>query len=480
MTTTGVAKFHNLIQAVRPPIIIVEEAAEVLESHIITALSSTTKHLILIGDHEQLRPTTAVYDLSINFNLDVSLFERMVRNSVEHSTLLRQRRMRPDISSLLTTIYPELYNHPDVEDYPFVKGLKHNLYFLAHTAPQTQHSEGLSKSNYHEAAFLARFCRYLLLQGYQAKQITILTAYSGQVRLLREQLKSLKASGDWSDCKEDRTDMHIDKVYVTSVDNYQGEENDVILLSLVRSNPKSIIGFLNTSNRICVALSRAKHGMYIIGNGELLSRKNTIWNKIIDMFKKKGVYGETVTLLCQNHPKEATTVKEASDFKSIIDGGCKAPCNIKLPCGHKCPHKCHPYSHEELKCLKKVTIKRECGHVSTEKLCYEELDPCEDLVSRTLPCGHVQNVECYKEDWSTVPCQSPCSRPFKCGHPCPLRCSEKCPKKCQVIVVKQLDCGHMTDAECWSNLVNYICGLPHDSNGKATVINDEKGQKSSL
>jgi superfamily I DNA and/or RNA helicase len=58
MTTTGVAKFQRLIQATQPEIIIVEEAAEVLEAHIVTSLSAATKHLILIGDHEQLRPST--------------------------------------------------------------------------------------------------------------------------------------------------------------------------------------------------------------------------------------------------------------------------------------------------------------------------------------------------------------------------------------------------------------------------------------
>lgn len=48
-------------------------------------------------------------------------------------------------------------------------------------------------------------------------------------------------------------------VRVTVVDNFQGEENDIILLSLVRSNKENKIGFLRTDNRICVALSRAKY-----------------------------------------------------------------------------------------------------------------------------------------------------------------------------------------------------------------------------
>lgn len=51
MTTTGAAKYHELLKAVNFPILIVEEAAEVFEAHILTALSQNTEHVILIGDH---------------------------------------------------------------------------------------------------------------------------------------------------------------------------------------------------------------------------------------------------------------------------------------------------------------------------------------------------------------------------------------------------------------------------------------------
>ena len=60
---------------------------------------------------------------------------------------------------------------------------------------------------------------------------------------------------------------------VTAVDNYQGEENDVIILSLVRNNVEGSVGFLRTNNRVCVALSRARNGFYAFGNfrsGQLL------------------------------------------------------------------------------------------------------------------------------------------------------------------------------------------------------------------
>jgi len=59
-------------------------------------------------------------------------------------------------------------------------------------------------------------------------------------------------------------------VNVQTVDNFQGEENDIIILSLVRNNPKSNIGFLKISNRVNVALSRARWGLFIFGNAACL------------------------------------------------------------------------------------------------------------------------------------------------------------------------------------------------------------------
>lgn len=87
MTTTGRSKYSEMLGNVNFPIVIVEEAAEVFEAHIITSLTKETEHLILIGDHEQLKPNPAVYDLSHNYNLSMSMFERLIRNKVPHKTL---------------------------------------------------------------------------------------------------------------------------------------------------------------------------------------------------------------------------------------------------------------------------------------------------------------------------------------------------------------------------------------------------------
>ena len=83
LTTTSVAKRRDLLRLIGAEVLICEEAAEVLEAHVLAAVSATTKHVVLIGDHEQLRPGTAVYKLATDYNLDVSLFERLVKNGVQ-------------------------------------------------------------------------------------------------------------------------------------------------------------------------------------------------------------------------------------------------------------------------------------------------------------------------------------------------------------------------------------------------------------
>lgn len=95
-----------------------------LEAHVVTALSKHTDHLILIGDHKQLRPRNEVNELATKYKLNVSLFERFIWNGMEYHQLAEQRRMRPEIASLLLpqTYEVPLLNHPMVSKYEDVKG----------------------------------------------------------------------------------------------------------------------------------------------------------------------------------------------------------------------------------------------------------------------------------------------------------------------------------------------------------------------
>ena len=105
MTTTGVAQLGNLISDLKPSVILVEEAAEILESQLLSCLSDNVGQLILIGDHQQLRPSTNSYFLEKERFLCISLFERLILNGFQATVLNTQRRMNPEISQFLKPIY---------------------------------------------------------------------------------------------------------------------------------------------------------------------------------------------------------------------------------------------------------------------------------------------------------------------------------------------------------------------------------------
>ena len=104
-------------------------------------------------------------------------------------------------------------------------------------------------------------------------------------------------------------------VRVSTVDNFQGEENDIILLSLVRSNSDNNVGFLKEENRVCVALSRARQGLYCIGNFTMLRSQVPLWDTIMSDMESKGKLGDGLVLYCSNHPETSFTAKASQDFE---------------------------------------------------------------------------------------------------------------------------------------------------------------------
>ncbi|KAI1300666.1 hypothetical protein EDD11_006064 [Mortierella claussenii] len=343
MTTTAASKYHDLLCLLKPKIMICEEASETLEAHLLCALTPTIQHFILIGDHEQLRPSMSVNDLK-HKNIDVSMFERLVKNSFPFSVLDCQRRMRPEIRTLIDPIYKCLKDHESVCKYDNVRGMVNNLWFLTHDEPDSIGANN-SHVNLHEAGVAARLATYLLQQGYETSEITILAMYSAQRSKIEERLRESSVA----DARHIR---------VSTVDGFQGEENEIIILSLVRSNTNNSIGFLKTSNRVCVGLSRAKKGMYILGNAKLLMDQSQLWSSIINKLIPRHIdemesfkIGNQIKLQCVRHPEMISEVGLESDFDQVQDGGCSKPCAGSFPdCGHPCPFQCHAGEHDDMSC----------------------------------------------------------------------------------------------------------------------------------
>ncbi|KAJ7650277.1 P-loop containing nucleoside triphosphate hydrolase protein [Roridomyces roridus] len=396
-TTTAAAKYTKDIQAASPNVLIVEEAGEILESHVITALGRDTQQMILIGDHKQLRPKVNNYLLTVEkgegFDLNRSLFERLVLEGYPHEVLSQQHRMRPEISALVRALtYPDLVDAPSTLNRPNLRGVRDNLIFIDHDKPEDEHSsiknqvEGGSKSskrNRHEAQMVLKIVKYLAQQGYGADKLVVLTPYLGQLQELRS---VLAAENDPVLNDLDSHDLvsagllpaasaKISKpqLRLATIDNYQGEESDIVISCLTRSNSSHDIGFMHSPERLNVLLSRPRNAFIMIGNSDtfLNSRKGKeLWTKFFGLLSGGGRIYDGLPVHCERHPDRKAILKSPIDFQSKCpDGGCLEPCGTMLKCGlHKCPSKCHQLSdHSKMDCLRVMPFKCPSGHAQSWK-----------------------------------------------------------------------------------------------------------------
>lgn len=367
MTTTGFSKYRPLVASLKPKIVLIEEAAEVLEGPVTVVCVESLEHLILVGDHKQLQGHCNVQELEEVFHLNVSMFERLVRNNMPFKTLTRQRRMDPEIRRALAPIYEDLEDHPSVIGRPSVPGMGDvRSFFFDHKWSEGSDSM-LSKQNEQEAEFVVGVFCYLVRGGMVPPHaITVLTFYNGQRKLILKLLKQ-------------HTFLAGEYLSVNTVDSYQGEENAVVLLSLVRSNGQGKIGFLEVANRVCVALSRARLGFYIFGNATLLT-KDPLWEQVIMiMANDPNRVGDRFPIRCVNHDRRSEIQYPRDWFGRH---GCNQKCADFLECGHRCPLTCHPFSHKLVICQTKCRRVLICGH-SCEMECCQECSckpSCADFV----------------------------------------------------------------------------------------------------
>ncbi|KAJ5561386.1 hypothetical protein N7461_000147 [Penicillium sp. DV-2018c] len=511
VTTTGLARRLDLFRKLGFKFMLCEEAGEVLESHTLAAFLPSVEHAVLIGDQQQLRPQIHNFKLSSEnhqggkrYSLDISLFERLVSAktspmdcAIPFNTLETQRRMHPSIARLIReTIYPNLKDDPSVAEYPEVQGMRRRLFWLDH-----RHLEGgcsdndpmsMSHWNEYEINMTVALVKHLIQQGrYRHGDIAVLTPYLGQLHRLRQRLTELCAimisdhdqydleqaglgNGDIGGVRKPKTKASPSQTLrVATVDNFQGEEAKVVVISLVRSNPHNTCGFLRTSNRINVLLSRAQHGMYIIGNS-MTSMHIPMWARVIRILKQDGNFGKALELQCPRHPQTPIRASKAEDFRRVSpEGGCNMRCVSRLACGHACVQKCHSdLLHNAVVCLKPCTRSLGgCDH-PCPKLCGDTC-PKKCLINvyqaeRTLPCGHpLPNLPCWQsQDLSTVRCVMRVDKRIPgCNHVVTLPCYvdvESEDYRCNVRCGEPLPCGHTCKRLCYRCVYVTHEGIEHN------------------
>lgn len=251
--------------------ILMEESAQILEIETFIPLLlqnpqdgyNRLKRWIMIGDHHQLPPVIKNMAFQKYSNMEQSLFARFVRLGVPTVDLDGQGRARPSICNLYNWRYKKLGNLVHVENSP--EYLVANAGFLydfqlinvedfngvGESEPSAYFYQNLAEAEYCVAVFM-----YMRLLGYPADKISILTTYNGQKHLIRDVINIRCASNPLIGRPNK----------VTTVDKYQGQQNDYILLSLVKTRA---VGHLRDARRLVVAMSRARLGLYVFARVSL-------------------------------------------------------------------------------------------------------------------------------------------------------------------------------------------------------------------
>ncbi|WVZ86961.1 hypothetical protein U9M48_033672 [Paspalum notatum var. saurae] len=263
-TASSSYRLHN---AEIPPldVLIVDEAAQVKECELVIPLRLCwLKHVILVGDDCQLRPLV-ISQVCKEAGFGISLFERLVTLNFEKHLLNIQYRMNPCISLFPNAQFYErkILDGANVLSSSYNKdytSLPFGSYTFINITDSREEKEAWKKT-----------C--------QGISIGVVSPYSSQVAAIKDKLGK----------KYDTCDgFHV---RIKSIDGFQGEEDDVIILSTVRSNGKGVVGFLSDNQRTNVALTRARHCLWILGNAYTLCKSGTVWTDLLaDAQRRKCVF----------------------------------------------------------------------------------------------------------------------------------------------------------------------------------------------
>lgn len=446
MTTNGAAINQELLNLLKPAVIIIEEAAEILETQVLAVLLPSVQHLIMIGDHKQLRPPVETYGLRKKNKFDISMLERLVNNNHPHVFLTHQGRMLPKFVPLLNPIYNNLQtNFKAVKKNQPTNCLSKPMFFWSHEHREEQ--VGTSFVNVVEGHMIMNSVLWCILQSepycVHPSKITIISMYGAQVQFIRNLVRKFQQScGNLVDRLSDSGQTVIRRrgrrikqdteskqpfIKVCTVDQYQGDENDLVFVSLVRSNDVGKLGHVGSENRMCVSCSRARSGLYLFGNADCFRKAKdaTHWQHALKYFEQNDALIKSVPLQCPWHPSATIQVSQPSDFGVKYDRGivsppklCQKPCGQMMNCGtHPCLKECHP-------------------HLGDEK--------CEVLVDVNLSCGHSHSCPCWESvfplQWN-FECREQCERTINCPrqHDCHRKCGDRCPLPSECIMCQRLE-----------------------------------------
>lgn len=295
---TLVGSAHHLLEGMKFGTLFIDEAAQALEAACWIPMKRTSR-VILAGDHCQLPPTVKSI-AALRAGLGKTLMERIAENKPEVVTLLKiQYRMNDEIMRFSSDWFyggkvesaPQIkyrsvldYDHPitwidtsNEENQITIEGEDAPEDSASASSAANQNSdlnfkeqfvgESFGRINKAEAELtLLTLAEYFTKIGKQrvlseSIDVGIISPYRAQVQYLKKLIK-----------KYEFFKPYRRLISVNTVDGFQGQERDVILISLVRSNDEGQIGFLKDLRRMNVAMTRARMKLIILGNKDTMTK----------------------------------------------------------------------------------------------------------------------------------------------------------------------------------------------------------------
>lgn len=283
--STFVGATEENLRAKKFSTVFIDEAAQSLEPACWIVIKKADK-VVLAGDHKQLPPTIKS-DLALKKGLGITLFEKCIEIQKESSILLdTQYRMNENIMNFSNK---ELYNskliaHDSVKTHLLFNDDKAILFIDTAGCGFNEILNPKTKSYYNpeEINILINHLNLYLPQIEETVSIGIISPYKEQVNEIEKAI--------------DKNNYPNAKIFIDTVDGFQGQEKDIIYISLVRSNENSEIGFLSDIRRMNVAMTRARKKLIIIGDSATIS-ENKFYSNFLEYIDLVDSYESAWSLM---------------------------------------------------------------------------------------------------------------------------------------------------------------------------------------
>ncbi|KEO74484.1 AAA domain-containing protein [Anditalea andensis] len=272
IATTLVGANHHVLRGKSFPVVFIDEAGQGLEPATWIPILKAQK-VVMAGDHCQLPPTVRSFEAG-QLGLKETLFEKVIERQPQLSSLLSLQYRMPEIIMGFSNqaFYKGALRSAENTKYHLLDDGEPQMIFIDTAGSgYLEHTEkdSLSTANYEEANFTMGFLENMLT-GLGVENIIVKKWGVGVISPYRAQVRRFKELALETSTFPTLTQLE-GQITIDTIDGFQGQERDIIVISLVRSNPKGEIGFLSDTRRMNVALTRAKRKLVVIGDSATIS-----------------------------------------------------------------------------------------------------------------------------------------------------------------------------------------------------------------